>query len=120
MPVLPPSDEAKTRSGSMCASAPKQQSTIRNPVSPRAAVAAGKTQFATVPGGAITRIGRETPPFFGVSGGKIDLMHVYVAAFVNDIVLLIAPFTCGDEPVQSAISVSPSLRSVTRSGIGLP
>jgi hypothetical protein len=45
---------------------------------------------------------------------------VKVAAFVNDAVLLMAPLTCGDVPVQSATSESPALRSVTKSRIGLP
>ena len=58
MPVLPPSEAANTRSGSITANAPKQQSTMRKPVRPRAAVAAGSTQLAMVPGGAITWIAR--------------------------------------------------------------
>ena len=47
MPVLPPSEAAKTRSGNIFASAPNMQSTIRKPVSPRAAqalVLAGKVR----------------------------------------------------------------------------
>src|SRR6266849_11164828 len=120
IPVLPPSDAAHTRSGSISASAPKQQSTMRKPVSPRAAVAAGSTQLAMVPGGAITLTARWKPSLFGIPGGSTDLMHVYVAALVYESVLLMAPFTWGDEPVQSATSVSPDLRSVTWSRIGRP
>src|SRR5262245_65690551 len=93
---------------------------MRNPVSPRAAVAAGKTQFAIVPGGAITRTTRWKPSLFGISGGKTDFTPVYVAALVYESVLLIAPFTWGDEPVQPATSDPPDLRSATKSRIGRP
>src|SRR5215510_12963364 len=120
MPVFPPSEAAKTRSGSIIASAPKTQSTIRKPVRPRAAVAAGSTQLAIVPGGATTCTARWKPSLFGISAGRIDLMPVYVAAFGYDSVLLIATFTWGDDPVQSATSVSPDFWSVTNSRIGLP
>jgi hypothetical protein len=58
MPVLPPSDAAIERCGSIRASAPKQVSIIRKPVRPRAADAAGSTPLAIVPGGAITSIAR--------------------------------------------------------------
>ena len=47
-------------------------------------------------------------------------MQVYVAARVNDSVLLMAPLTCGDVPVQSAVIRSPCLARVTVSGMGLP
>ena len=47
-----------TRSGSIWASAPNTVSIIRKPVSPRAAQAAGGTELAIVPGGAITSMGR--------------------------------------------------------------
>ena len=56
--MLPPSEAAITRSGSIWASAPKQQSSMRKPVSPRAAQAAGGTELAMVPGGAITSMAR--------------------------------------------------------------
>src|SRR5262249_33867729 len=52
-PVLPPSEAAITRSGSIWARAPNTVSTMRNPVSPRAAQAAGGTALAIVPGGAV-------------------------------------------------------------------
>ena len=57
-PVLPPSEAAITRSGSIWASAPKTVSTMRKPVSPRAAQAAGGTALAIVPGGAMTSMAR--------------------------------------------------------------
>ena len=57
-PVLPPSDAAIDRSGSIWASAPKHVSSMRKPVSPRAADAAGRTPLAMVPGGAITSMAR--------------------------------------------------------------
>src|SRR5262245_10651258 len=99
MPVLPPSEAANTWSGTIMARAPKQQSTMRKPVRPRAAQAPGSTTFAIVPGGAITSIARNTPSLLGIPGGSTDRMAQYVAAFVNDRVLLIAPFTCGELPV---------------------
>src|SRR4051812_24754317 len=111
IPVLPPSDAAKTTSGSIFASAPKQQSTILKPVNPRAAQAAGNTALAIVPGGAITSMQRKKPSLFGMPDGRIARTQVYVAAFVNEKVLLIPPFPCGDEPVQSATRWSP--RSVS-------
>src|SRR5438270_891624 len=46
MPVLPPSEAAIDRCGSIWASAPKQVSIMRKPVSPRAAEAAGSTPLA--------------------------------------------------------------------------
>src|ERR1700756_1580012 len=107
MPVLPPSDDANTLSGSICASAPKQQSTMRKPVRPRAAQAAGGTALAIVPGGAITSTQRKKPSLFGMPGGRTERTQVYVAAFVKEKVLLIAPLTCVAEPVQSARSRSP-------------
>ena len=58
MPVLPPSEAAIDRCGSILASAPKHVSIIRNPVNPRAADAAGNTPLAIVPGGAITSSAR--------------------------------------------------------------
>ena len=76
MPVLPPSDAAKTRSGSIRASAPKQQSTIRKPVRPRAAQAAGGTALAIVPGGAMTSIARKNPSLFGIPAGRTERMQV--------------------------------------------
>src|SRR6516225_6411431 len=66
IPVLPPSEPANTLSGSIWASAPNMQSTMRNPVRPRAAQAAGNTAFAIVPGGAVTSIARNTPSLFGI------------------------------------------------------
>src|SRR2546422_2527186 len=87
MPVFPPSEAAKTRSGSIIARAPKTQSTMRKPVRPRAAVAAGSTQLAIVPGGAMTCTARWKPSLFGISAGRTDLMPVYVAAFVYESVL---------------------------------
>src|SRR6476659_7833551 len=76
MPVLPPSDAAYTRSGYSCANAPKQQSTPRKPVSPRAAHAAGSLPLVIVPGGAITLIGRNTPSLGAgwLSGGLVGLL----------------------------------------------
>src|SRR5438067_8658517 len=101
MPVLPPSEAANTRSGYSMASAPKQQSTMRKPVRPRAAQAAGGSAFAIVPGGAITSIARNTPSLFGMLIESTDFTAVYEAAAVQLQVLLIAPFTCGEVPVQS-------------------
>ena len=66
---------------------------MRKPVRPRAAVAAGSTQLAIVPGGAMTCTARWKPSLFGISAGRTDLMPVYVAAFVYESVLLIAPLT---------------------------
>src|ERR671935_1269087 len=99
-PVLPPSPAAFTLSGSIIASAPNMQSTMRNPVSPRAAQAAGSTPLPTVPGGQITSIARNTPSLLGMPGGSTERTPVYEAALVNESVLLIAPFTCGLVPVQ--------------------
>ncbi len=59
IPVLPPSEPANTWSGSIWASAPNMQSTMRKPVRPRAAQAAGSTALAIVPGGAIDLDGAE-------------------------------------------------------------
>ena len=101
MPVLPPSPAALTLSGSIIASAPNMQSTMRKPVSPRAAHAAGSTPLPTVPGGQITSIARNTPSLFGMPGGSTERTPVYDAALVKDSVLLMAPCTCGDVPVQS-------------------
>src|ERR671924_797315 len=120
MPVLPPSEAAKTLSGTIIARAPKQQSTIRKPVRPRAAVAPGNTTLAIVPGGAITSMARKTPSLFGMPGGRTDRMAQYVAALVYDSVLLIAPFTWAELPVQSAVRLSPFLVRVTNRRIGLP
>src|SRR5207253_1185487 len=53
MPVLPPSPAAFTLSGSIMASAPNMVSTMRKPVSPRAAQAAGNTPLPMVPGGQV-------------------------------------------------------------------
>src|SRR4026209_391757 len=108
--VLPPSEAAITRSGSIWASAPKTVSIIRKPVSPRAAQAEGGTELAIVPGGGMTSVGREEVALHMLSWGSTDLMQVYVAARVNDSVLLMAPFTCGEVPVQSATIRSPCLR----------
>ena len=72
IPVLPPSEQANTLSGSICASAPNMQSTMRKPVRPRAAQAAGNTALAIVPGGAVTSIARNTPSLFGILAGKIE------------------------------------------------
>jgi len=72
IPVLPPSELANTWSGSIWASAPNMQSTMRNPVRPRAAQAAGNTALAIVPGGAVTSIARNTPSLLGMSAGKIE------------------------------------------------
>ncbi len=82
MPVLPPSLAAKTLSGTSIASAPKQQSTMRNPVRPRAAQAAGSTALAIVPGGAITSIARNTPSLLGMLTESTDFTAVSVAACV--------------------------------------
>ena len=71
-PVLPPSEQANTLSGAHCASAPKAQSTMRKPVSPRAAQAAGSTALAMVPGGAVTSMARNTPSLFGMPDGRIE------------------------------------------------
>jgi hypothetical protein len=76
MPVLPPSDAAMTRSGSIMARAPKAQSSMRKPVSPRAAQAAGSTACAIVPDGAITSIARNTPSLVGMSGEITDFTAV--------------------------------------------
>ena len=76
IPVLPPSEAANTRSGSIMASAPKQQSTMRKPVRPRAAQAAGSTALAIVPGGAITSIARNTPSLFGMLAGRTERIAV--------------------------------------------
>src|ERR1051325_2507602 len=62
------------RSGSILASAPNMQSTMRKPVRPRAAQAAGKTPCATVPAGAVTLIARETPSLGGMFCGRIERM----------------------------------------------
>ena len=48
------------------------QSTMRKPVRPRAAQAAGNTALAIVPGGAVTSIARNTPSLFGMLAGKIE------------------------------------------------
>ena len=83
MPVLPPSDAAHTPGpDTTCANAPKQQSTARNPVSPRAAQAAGSLPFMIVPGGAITLIGRNTPSLFGMLIDSTDFTAVKLAAAV--------------------------------------
>ena len=71
-PVLPPSDAAHTRSGSIMASAPNAQSPMRNPVSPRAAHAPGRTMLVMVPSGAVTSITRNTPSLQGISAGSTD------------------------------------------------
>ena len=76
MPVLPPSEAANTRSGSIIARQPKAQSTMRKPVRPRAAQAAGSTPLAIVPGGAITSIARNTPSLFGMFGGSTERIAV--------------------------------------------
>ena len=76
MQVLPPSEAAHTRSGSIIASAPNAQSTMRNPVSPRAAQAAGSTPFAIVPAGAVTSMTRKTPSLFGIPCGSTDRIAV--------------------------------------------
>src|SRR5690349_16542354 len=72
-PTLPPSEAAKTLSGSIRASAPNMASTMRNPVSPRAAQEAGSTQFAMVPDGAVTSIARKTPSLLGIAAEMTDL-----------------------------------------------
>src|SRR5262249_61057690 len=120
MPVLPPSPAAFTRLGSIIASAPNMQSTMRKPVNPRAAQAAGSTALPIVPGGQITSIARNTPSLLGMACGNTDRIAQYDAALVNESVLLIAPLTCGLVPVQSACMAPPLLRIVTRSRIGLP
>src|ERR1700722_13175144 len=120
MPVLPPSDAAYTRSGYSCASAPKQQSTPRNPVSPRAAHAAGSLPLVIVPAGAITLIGRNTPSLFGMLIDSTDFTAVKLIAALYLHVLLIAPFTWAALPVQSTSIVSPCLRPVQTSLIGTP
>ena len=76
MPVLPPSEAAKTFSGSIIASAPKAQSTMRKPVSPRAAQAAGSTALVMVPGGAETVMARNTPSLLGIPEGKTERIAV--------------------------------------------
>ena len=76
MPVLPPSDAAKTRSGYSSARAPKAQSAARNPVSPRAAQAAGSSPCMMVPFGAITVMARNTPSLFGMFTDSTDLAAV--------------------------------------------
>ena len=48
------------------------QSTMRKPVRPRAAQAAGSTPLAMVPGGQITSIARNTPSLFGMPGGSTE------------------------------------------------
>src|ERR1700687_601324 len=100
-PVLPPSPAALTLSGNIMASAPNMQSTMRKPVRPRAAQAAGNTPLATVPGGQITSMARNTPSLLGMPGGSTERTPVYEAALVKLSVLLIAPLTCGLVPVQS-------------------
>ena len=76
MPVLPPSEAANTFSGSIIASAPKAQSTMRNPVSPRAAHAAGSTALVMVPGGAATVMARNTPSLLGMPAGSTERIAV--------------------------------------------
>ena len=71
-PVLPPSEAANTWSGSIFASAPNMQSTMRNPVRPRAAQAPGSTMLAIVPSGAVTEIARNTPSLVGMFCGRIE------------------------------------------------
>jgi len=75
-PILPPSEAAQTLSGTILASAPKQQSSCRKPVRARAAVAAGRMPLAMVPGGAFTVTVRKNPSFAGISPGNIDLTAV--------------------------------------------
>src|SRR5438270_49323 len=96
------------------------QSVMRNPVRPRAAQAAGRTPLPIVPGGQITSIARNTPSLFGMPGASTDRAPVYEAALVKERVLLIAPLTWGDVPVQSTTIWPPVLRIVTKSRIGLP
>ena len=57
-PVLPPSEAAITLSGSICASAPNTVSTMRNPVSPRAALV------------------------YNGLGGKLALKYIFSMAYV--------------------------------------
>ena len=76
MPLLPPSPAALTLSGSIMASAPYMQSTMRKPVSPRAAQAAGSTPLPTVPGGQITSMARNTPSLLGMLFGSTERMPV--------------------------------------------
>ena len=49
---------------------------MRNPVSPRAAHAAGSTPFAIVPAGAVTSMTRNTPSLFGIPCGSTDRIAV--------------------------------------------
>ena len=72
--MLPPSDAAKTLSGSIMASAPKTQSPILKPVRPRAAHAAGETMLVIVPSGAVTSITRNIPSLVGISPGSTERM----------------------------------------------
>ena len=76
MPVLPPSPAAFTRSGSIMASAPNMQSTMRKPVRPRAAQAAGRMPLPIVPGGQITSMARNTPSLLGMPAGSTERMPV--------------------------------------------
>ena len=48
------------------------QSTMRKPVRPRAAQAAGSTPLPTVPGGQITSMARNTPSLLGMLGGSTE------------------------------------------------
>ena len=45
---------------------------MRKPVSPRAAHAAGSTELAMVPGGAVTSMARNTPSLLGMPEGRIE------------------------------------------------
>src|SRR5260370_17709807 len=92
-PVLPPSELAKTLSGSICDSAPNMQSTMRKPVRPRAAQAAGSTPLAMVPGGAVTSMARTPPSLFGMLAGNTERIAQYLADLVTDQCLLITPLT---------------------------
>ena len=111
--MLPPSPAASTRSGSRPARAPKTASTMRKPVTPRIDDAAGMTPLTIVPGGAITRSGRNRPAVFGTSSRSTERTHNATTDSVKDFVALMAPGTCGAEPVKSAVSVSPATSSVT-------
>ena len=68
----PPSLAAPTLSGTIIARAPKVQSIMRKPVTPRMAQAPGITTDVTVPGGVVTSIGRNMPSLLGMSAGRME------------------------------------------------
>src|ERR1700724_912533 len=94
-PVLPPSELAKTLSGSICDSAPNMQSTMRKPVRPRAAQAAGSTPLAMVPGGAVTSMARKTPLVVGDVGRQHRADRAIARFFGKEKVFFAPPLARG-------------------------